>query len=392
MSEADDYDVYYLHSQMTKYVTKMQTEKDQIHIKIKQRIQICYKKELPYGANSNQLEAYSQKYNVSFPEVKHKKGKLSYKEWTDIIEEIKQLEHLYDEIEVHLPYVIASVEPILANYTEQLKHPVVSQFVKGKQNKENELCKQYYIEYCDKCIDILGEERFYSIVKRQPRFTVQSISSLCMTMPIVNHTNSQDVDDFKEDYKVQYDDIGRVNLNQKYKYERKCHFRDTLQQFQALQNKQISEQVYKDIEEMAEKCSLLDPQYTDKRKFRKLTQDHIRSFLNEAGYTSYYEDTQLIYTTLTGKSAPNISKYEKELYSDFDILVNAYLQLPEDVRKKRKNFLNNKYVLTQLLHRRGIKVQEADLNCLRTPSRLKEHDEIYGMCCELLGWKFTPLA
>ncbi len=390
MSDVDDYDVYYLHSQLTKYVTKMQNEKGHIMDKIKKQIQMCYKKELPYGSDSKYLEDYRIKYDVE--KVSVRKGKLSYKDWTDTIEEIKQLEQLCEEIDIHLPYVLASVEPILLNYTEQLKQPVISQFVKGKQNKDNEICKQYYKEYCDKCIDILGEDRFYTIIKRQPKFNVQSISSICMNMPIINSANSQDVDDFKEDYKVQYDDIGRVNLNQKYKYERKCHFRDTLQQFQALQNKQINEQIYKDIEEMAEKCSLLDSQYDDKRKFRKLTQDHIRSFLNEAGYTNYYEDTQLIYTTITGKAAPNISKYEKELYSDFDILVNAYLQLPEEVRKKRKNFLNNKYVLTQLLRRRGIKVQEADLNCLRTPSRLKEHDEIYGMCCELLEWKFTPLS
>lgn len=392
MSEIDDYDVFYLHSQLTKYVSKMQEEKEKMTEKIKKYIHKLNTKHLPYGADITQFYTYCKQYSIKLIEESKKQGKLTYKEWTDTIEEIKKIEYNYEEVDIHFPFLFVSVEPILTLYTTELKQPVVSQFVKGKQAQENEACKTYYEEYCSKCIDILGEERFYSIVKRQPKLTIQSISSLCMNTSMVNSTSSQESDDFKEDYKVQYDDIGRVNLNQKYKYERKCHFRDTLQQFQALQNKQISERVYQDIEEMANKFSLLDLQYTDKRRFKKITQDHIRVFLNELEYTDYYEDTQLIYTTLTGKPAPNISKYEKELYNDFDQLVNAYLQLPEKVRKNRKNFLNNKYVLTQLLNRRGIKVPEADLNCLRTPSRLKEHDEIYSMCCDILEWKFSPLA
>lgn len=392
MSEIDDYDVFYLHSQLTKYVAKMQEEKDKMIEKIKKHIQRLNNKNLPYGANILQFYEYCKKYDITPSGTDKKHGKLTYKEWTDTIDEIKKIEYTYEEVEIHFPFLFVSVESILNNYTTTLKQPVVSQFIKGKQPQDNEICKQYYNEYCSKCIDILGEDRFYSIVKRQPKLNIQSISSMCIHTSMVNSTSSQEIDDFKEDYKVQYDDIGRVNLNQKYKYERKCHFRDTLQQFQALQNKQIGEQVYADIEEMANKFSLLDNQYTDKRKFKKITQDHIRAFLNELEYTDYYEDTQLIYTTLTGKTAPNISKYEKDLYTDFDQLVNAYLQLPEKVRKNRKNFLNNKYVLSQLLSRRGIKVQEADLNCLRTPSRLKEHDEIYSMCCDILGWKFSPLG
>ena len=69
----------------------------------------------------------------------------------------------------------------------------------------------------------------------------------------------------------------------------------------------------------------------------------------------------------------------------------AFTQLPEEIQKNRKNFLNNKYILNQLLKRRNIKVQESDLYYLKTPSRRKEHDEIYSLCCKKLGWTFTPL-
>jgi hypothetical protein len=35
---------------------------------------------------------------------------------------------------------------------------------------------------------------------------------------------------------------------------------------------------------------------------------------------------------------------------------------------------------------------EDDLNNLKTPARIRRHDDIYQMCCEKLGWNFTPLA
>jgi len=242
----------------------------------------------------------------------------------------------------------------------------------------------------------LGEDLLYKIIKKGPKLNISSISSLCISTNINNNTYEQDFDggdDFFDTNKVQYDDIGRVNLNQRYKYERKIHFRDTLQQFQGTQNRQINEKIYKDLEDMIIKHSLIDTKYecTDIKRFHKVTKEHIRLFLSECGYYSHYEDAQLIYTKLTGKPSPNISKYEKELYNDFDELVGAFMKLPEDIRKNRKNFLNNKYVLNQLLKKRNIKVPEADLDSLKTPSRRREHDEIYSLCCNILGWNFTPL-
>ena len=115
-------------------------------------------------------------------------------------------------------------------------------------------------------------------------------------------------------------------------------------------------------------------------------------FLEESGHSKSYEDLQLIYHKITTFPCPNIQKYEDALYDDFDQLVEAYLSLPPHLVDDRKNFLNNHYTLRQLLRRRGVIVPDHDLSVLKTPSRLRKHDDIYQHCCNSLGWNFTPLG
>ena len=49
---------------------------------------------------------------------------------------------------------------------------------------------------------------------------------------------------------VNYHDYSRVNMVQRYHYEKRCHFRDTINQFQGKQNKYIPEKVFEDIKYM----------------------------------------------------------------------------------------------------------------------------------------------
>ena len=119
-----------------------------------------------------------------------------------------------------------------------------------------------------------------------------------------------------------------------------------------------------------------------------VTIKHIGMFLSETKNSKYYEDKQLIYSVITKKEKPDISKYEKKLFEDFEKLVEVFLK----IKVNRKNFLHAHYVLTQLLLRQGVRLPENSLNSLRTPARLREHDDIYQKCCDLLGWNFKPLA
>lgn len=186
-----------------------------------------------------------------------------------------------------------------------------------------------------------------------------------------------------------YNDLQQINLNQRYKYEKICHFRDTVNQFQAKQNKNIPDKVYNDLEDMIEKHDLLIKSGTTKReKYAKITKQHIRDFLHETNNNKYYEDIQLLWCKITDNSPPNITNLEKSLYEDFERLVDAFLSIPDT---NRKNFLNSQYVLKQLLRRYDFVVKDTDINMLKTPSRLREHDEIYEKCCDILHWNFQPL-
>ena len=396
-------DILDIHYEIQKYLNNLLKNKDQYELDIVNNIKDFSLDSLPYGVSIDEYKDIHKTYkdllekylNASLSD-KNKKKTTSYKDWKTLLENIDKFNKTIDIMDIQLPFFLSSVEDIVNQYVEEIQKPVLSTFMGFKNTARCNKVEKLYNDYIEKGKDILGENEFYLIIKKQPKIEIQSISKICSSTNMFNANQNESTNflngENDEEFKIQFDDIGRVNMNQKYKYERKIHFRDTLQQFQGTQNKQISDKVYQDLENCIKIHSLADEKYTDKRKYHKITKQHIRTFLNECGYKCHYEDTQLIYNKLTGKPSPNISKHETDLYKDFDDLVNAYLQLPEDVRKNRKNFLNNQYVLKQLLSRRNIKVIDLDLSCLKTPSRLREHDEIYGMCCEILKWQFKPLA
>jgi hypothetical protein len=91
--------------------------------------------------------------------------------------------------------------------------------------------------------------------------------------------------------------------------------------------------------------------------------------------------------TITGQEIDHF--LEKNLFEDFNKLVDAFLQI--SCNTNRKNFLNSQYVLKQLLRRYNYHVKDDDLCMLKTPARIREHDEIYEKCCELLNWNYQPL-
>lgn len=183
---------------------------------------------------------------------------------------------------------------------------------------------------------------------------------------------------------INFQDLSRVNINQVYKYDNKLHFRDTIKQYQGLQQKTIPDFVIEDVKKMIKLQGLESLDGTD--KYSRVTKDHIRKFLVATKHNSYYEDVQLIFSRITGKPCPNISSFEPILYKEFDELVEAFKKL----KLKRTNFLNCHYVLKQLLKRQRYKVPDGDLPCLKTPNRLREHHGIYQKCCEILGWTFSP--
>jgi hypothetical protein len=330
-------------------------------------------------------------------------SKFTIKHITSSILSYNELKINFDKLELWLkkkdqivffPLYEINLNNNIKEYKEFIKNPINRTFSSNTNtNNESNYINKYInliSEYFDKHIvdDIIQK----STIKEDIKKIVYENNISARAKKYVNNNfnyeenNFSDEDNKNESSSLIFQDLSRVNINQKYKYEKKCHFKDTINQYQGIQNKFIPDNIIKDVFDMLKIHGLYNENDID--PFKKITKEHIRSFLDETGHSKYYEDLQLIYSKITKKPCPNISQYEKKLYEDFDCLVETFLNL----NINRKNFLNSHYVLRQLLLRQNVKVPENDLNYLKTPNRLREHDEIFQKCCEILNWNFIPFC
>ena len=191
---------------------------------------------------------------------------------------------------------------------------------------------------------------------------------------------------------VSFKDMDRINISNKYQYDRRTHFKDCINQFQGKQNATIDPQVYKDLAEQFRLHHLIPDNHEDLPKetaFEKITKEHVMLFLKETDHTKHYEDVVLIHHQLTGKQPPDISHLENRLLQDFDELTTLYDKLYKN--NERKNFINTQYVLFQLLKRHRFKCVKEDFNILKTIDRKYFHDTIMQELFEILGWNINPL-
>jgi hypothetical protein len=191
-----------------------------------------------------------------------------------------------------------------------------------------------------------------------------------------------------------FKDITRINLSNKYNYERRVHFKDCINQYQGKQNSTIQPNVYQDLEEQFERHGLLKGDSTTLKKirFENITKEHILLFLKETNHSKHYEDVVLIYHKMTGKQVNDISNLEPQLMEDFDKISNLYDKRFKFTGKiDRKSFINTQYVLFQLLRRHKYPCKKEDFNMLKTLDRKSFHDDIVRELFESLNFNFTPI-
>ena len=267
--------------------------------------------------------------------------------------------------------------------------PVKVSFFNNLNNKnindceKNEIIEEFY-EIAKKYIPIKiykkeTPERYVCNCGNQNNYTETQNKIICNEC-----SNTHSIQSIQTSFK----DIDRVNLSQKYKYKKKVHFRDTVNQYQGKQNKKINPDIFSILEKqfLIHNLVNLDGK-THNEKYSNITKEHIYMFLFETNNSNYYEDINMIHTYFTGVPCPDISEIEHLLYEDFDKVVDAYESL-ENI--DRIHFLNGQYILYQLLRRRKFKVKESDFDILKTRERLVEHDDIYQKICIKLEWTFIP--
>lgn len=302
------------------------------------------------------------------------------------------LEKIYSINDLH--FYIAETADLIERYKKILKTPVkLSFFGKPKSdNKEKHDVIVRYLEiarnYTDTNIEIpvkIKKVVCNNCPNKKQFDIVDNCIYICLLcgaqQEILLHTST-------------YKDIDRINISEKYTYDRKVHFRDCINQYQGKQNSSIDQQVYSKLTDQFNKHHLLvgDKNTPKEVRFKNITKEHIYLFLKELEYTKHYENVNLIHYQMTGKNPDDISYLEDKLLDDFDSLTELYdRKFKNKPGFDRKNFINTQYVLYQLLVRYKHTCKKDDFTILKTVDRKSFHDDVAKICFEELGWNHTPM-
>ena len=343
------------------------------------------------------------KYKVKLEQFKNTQqiSTLSIKIKNDITHKIDKLKLYISDIEINKSenYYIMETTNILEEYNKEISKSYKVSFT-GKTNLNN-IIKQKIIE---KYIDIAKNYNSNIVLYSDKKKSTKIKCNNCLNKKNfdINDNNYICIDCGNVisfvDNQSSYKDNERVNISQKYTYDRKIHFRDCINQFQGKQNSTINNKIYENLIEQFELHSLLEDSKDVKIRFKNITKEHIYLFLKETDHTKHYEDTILIHYKLTSKKPPDISMLEPQLLEDFDTLTNLYdekckkdTKFFEKIGTERKNFINTQYVLFQLLKRHKYKCKRTDFNILKTMDRQSYHDDICKELFEELNWNFSAL-
>ena len=425
-------DILTINNKISKYFIKEKEKQEEYTTLLSTLCNLCLSSTIPYGVSQDDISYLKKKQSAPLGDSSDGKRKrtktFTLTEFNDLVYFIRYVEDYVSSIQVNELTYFCLTTNLISQYKELLKETTTVSFLGSQTKKENHKLKQCIQQYKDAVKqfiykyfktytqtlpkiniikkDIIGD--IFTIntifepatIKKQkrkiqyckcynPNNAIEDSSGkmICGECGLIYH----DID--SDQKSCSYQDFSRVNFGSNFKYERKSHFRDTINQYQSKQNRYIPEKVYNDLNLMLENHGLKVKGETERIKiYPNVTKDHIRMFLKETKHTKYYEDLHLIYSSITGRPKVDISKQEKQLYEDFEALLETYEKIKEQMKLDRNNFLHSHYILRQLLLRQGIKVPESDLNLLKTHSRLRKHDEIYHRCCEALGWNFVPLS
>lgn len=290
-------------------------------------------------------------------------------------------------------YIIDTAD-IINKYKQILSTPVRISFTAPKkivnpelqqlQNLFVEIAKKYnIIDIPQPTIDLTSkfEIQCFNCSNNKSFYIIDIIYYICTECNYQQEINTN---------MLSYNDYNRINVTTKYIYDRRIHFKECINQYQGIQNSNISEKVYEDLEKECAKNNLLIDSPNKFIRFSRITKEHILTFLKELEYPKQYENIILIYYNLTGKKPDNISHLVDKLIDDFSIFIDTYDKYIKN-KIDRKSFINIQYVFYQLLLKHKHPCNKDDFNVLKTAERQKFHDYVTSEVFYHLGWTFTPI-
>jgi len=320
---------------------------------------------------------------------------------TSLLNNEKELEEYIYNIEnsLYLNFYITESIVLLEKYKELLNTPLKMNFmgkVIGNNKEKDKIVNEYvdiFMKYANKLnLNELPKIPDKVLKKNKDKIICRNCKNssdfnlidtniyICMNCSI-QQTVLKNVSSYR--------DIDRVNIGNKYLYDRKIHFRDSMNQYQGKQNSTISKKIYDDLENQFKLHHLLVDSDDQNVKFSNITKEHISIFLKELGYTKHYENINLIHYNLTGKKPDDISHLEEILLQDFDLLTEMYDK--EFKHLDRKNFINTQFVLYELLCRHKHPCNKEDFTILKTIDRKTFHEDVCKILFNQLGWNYVSM-
>ena len=163
-------------------------------------------------------------------------------------------------------------------------------------------------------------------------------------------------------------------------YKRLNHFREWLNQFQAKESTEISEEVCLNIINELNKNRIND--------LNDLNRETMQKILKKLGYNNLYEHIPYIISKLSNLPPPKINgEIEKRFLKMF-----VMIQEPWEIYKPsgRKNFLSYSYILYKFSELLELDDLLEFFPLLKSPQKLMEQDEVWRKFCKYLKWEFYP--
>lgn len=184
------------------------------------------------------------------------------------------------------------------------------------------------------------------------------------------------------DYHIQnatYDQELNLDTSNPFSYKRVSHFNEFLAQFQGKEASRIPEKVLENLHAELQK---------ERLDVSKVTKTKLRELLRKLDMSKYYDNIPQILRELTGdqNALPEIPEMVEARLRDMFVAIQEPFSrhCPSD----RVNFLSYSYVLYKFCELIGEYDLMEQFTLLKNRERLYEHDKIWKLICNDLGWDF----
>ena len=168
-------------------------------------------------------------------------------------------------------------------------------------------------------------------------------------------------------------DLYNYHRRTKRVYHRLDHFKEVLNQFQGREGKHIPTETLEQI-----KAQITNP--------NEATALDVKAAMRRLRLTRYMENAPFVLFAVSGKQPPYIPRMvEGRIVRMFKAIDRVFPRVQKD---GRKSFLNYYFILFKLLELLREFEILLSVPILQTRLRLRQHDVLWKLLCEELGWSF----